>query len=217
MSTAIGIKSRIDGPLQRAAEDRGGLGHNGAVRTPEHPTDEPVDERAGFGGRSPLVDLPTPELLAHYGTILTVLRERGITRTEDSPVGGYAEHLAARAFGLTLTTNSAIGYDGVDAVGVRYQVKGRRMTKWNASRQMSAIRGLGEGLPDPFDWLVGILFAADMSVMRAALVPLEVVRAQATFQPHVNGSRFHLRDAMWSLPRVRDVTDEIKAAAEAEF
>ena len=128
----------------------------------------------------PLEGLSTPALLQSYGVILTILREGGITRTEDSPVGGYAEHLASRAFGLTLRTNSASGHDGTDAVGDRYQVKGRRMTRWNPSRQMSAIRGLEEGKLDPFEWLVGIVFHADMSVVRAAMLPLEVVRAQST-------------------------------------
>lgn len=162
--------------------------------------------------RPRLPELSTPELLAQYGQILTILRERGITRTEDSPVGGYAEYLAKLAFGLELTTNSAIGHDGIDAAGVRYQVKGRRITVWSRARQVSAIRGLGEGLPDPFDFLVGILFNADMSVMRAALVPLAVVRAHSRLQPHVNGWRFHLRDAIWSETGVRDVTDEIRIA-----
>lgn len=162
-----------------------------------------------------LADLSTPELLSHYGEILTILRDRGITRTEDSPVGGYAEYLAAIAFGLELTTNSAIGYDGIDAAGVRYQVKGRRITAWSQARQVSAIRGLGEGLPDPFDLLVGILFNADMSVMRAALVPLAVIQANSKLQRHVNGWRFHLRDGVWSIPGVRDVTDEIRTAAAA--
>ena len=160
--------------------------------------------------------LSTPELLTHYGEILTILRERGVTRTEDSPVGGYAEYLASLAFGLKLSTNSAIGHDGVDAARVRYQVKGRRITRWNPSRQVSAIRGLGPGVPDPFDFLIGILFNADMSVMRAALVPLANVRAHSKLQPHVNGWRFHLRDAIWSEPGVQDVTDAIRTAAAAD-
>ncbi|NJD28915.1 MAG: hypothetical protein FIA92_11535 [Chloroflexi bacterium] len=162
---------------------------------------------------SPLADVPTPELLAIYGQILTILRERGITRTEDSPVGGYAEYLASIAFGLELTTNSAIGYDGIDAEGIRYQVKGRRITRWNPSRQVSAIRGLGDEHVEPFNLLVGILFNADMSVMRAALVPVAVVRAQSKLQAHVNGWRFHLRDAVWAISGVRDVTDEIREAS----
>ena len=59
----------------------------------------------------PLSEVATPQLMEQYGRILTILRERGITRTEDSPVGGYAEYLVAKAFHLTLAPNSGIGYD----------------------------------------------------------------------------------------------------------
>lgn len=173
-----------------------------------------LDERAD--NASPFAGMTTSEILRMYGQILTTLRERGITRTEDSPVGGYAEHLARRAFGLTLETNSKAGYDGKDEWGARYQVKGRRITRWNSSRQLSAIRGLADGQPDPFDWLLGILFHEDMSVMRAALVPAGVVRSQSRFQAHVNGSRFHLRDAVWSVPGVLDVTEDVIRVALEE-
>ncbi len=172
------------------------------------------DERAAI--TSPFAGMRTSEILRTYGQILTILRERGITRTEDSPVGGYAEYLARRAFGLTLETNSKAGYDGKDESGARYQMKARRITRWNASRQLSAIRGLADGQPDPFDSLLGILFHEDMSVMRAALVPVSVVRSQSRFQAHVNGSRFHLRDAVWSVPGVLDVTEDVTRVALEE-
>jgi hypothetical protein len=155
----------------------------------------------------------TAELLALYGSILTVLRERGITRSENSPVGDYAEHLASIAFGLTLVNNSSIGYDGVDADGVRYQVKGRRITRRNPSRQLSAIRGLAtEG--DPFDVLLGILFDGEFRIWRAALVPLSVVKLRAKRQEHVNAWRLMLTEPVWTLPGVTDVTKRVRAAAE---
>jgi hypothetical protein len=163
----------------------------------------------------PLTQTSTSQLLALYGTILTLLRERGIVRSENSPVGDYAEYLAARAFGLTLTQNSAIGWDGVDAAGARYQVKGRRITPWNPSRQLSAIRGLEPGQADPFDSLVGILFNGDFTIMRAAIVPLSVVRLQARPQPRVNGWRFVLTEAVWLIPGVEDATEKVRGALEA--
>lgn len=57
----------------------------------------------------------TAELLASYGAILTALLERGVIRTENSPVGDVAEWLAGRAFGLELAANSGVGWDGRDA------------------------------------------------------------------------------------------------------
>jgi hypothetical protein len=162
---------------------------------------------------NPLAHSSTAELLALYGSILTALRVRGIVRSENSPVGDYAEHLASRAFGLALSLNSAIGYDGVDTAGLRYQVKGRRMTPWNRSRQLGAIRGLEPGKGDPFDVLIGILFNGDFTILRAALIPISVVRSSAKPQAHVNGWRFMLTDGVWELPGVIDVTEAVRAAA----
>lgn len=162
-----------------------------------------------------LADRSTSELLALYGRILNVLRQRGVTRSENPPTGDYAELLAARAFGLTLTTNSSSALDGTDATGIRYQVKGRRITPWNKSRQLSAIRGLDAPVP-PFEFLVGILFNPDYSIMRAAMIPIGQVLPRATFQSHVNGWRFILNDVVWTLDGVRDVTVEIRSATLAD-
>jgi len=148
-----------------------------------------------------------------YGSILTELRAQGIVRSENSPVGDYAEYLAARTFGLTLTRNSAIGYDGVDASGVRYQVKGRRMTQWNKSRGLGAIRGLATEV-DPFDLLLAILFEPDFAIQRAALVPIDVVRSRAKRHEHINAWRLTLTDTVWGIAGVQDVTALIAAAAE---
>lgn len=179
--------------------------HGQLVRQPEPPSAHQVE----LSGRS------TSDLLALYGTILNVLRERGITRSENPPTGDYAEPLAARAFGLALTNNSSSALDGTNTSGVRYQVKGRRMTRWNKSRQLSAIRGL-DAPTQPFDFLVGILFNADYTIMRAAMIPFDQVRPRATFQSHVNGWRFMLNDVVWTLVGVRDVTEEIRLATLAD-
>ena len=51
---------------------------------------------------------------------------------------------------------------------------------------------------------------------RAALVPVAVVRARASRQEHVNAWRLMLTDAVWLLPGVEDVTDQVRAAAVGE-
>lgn len=51
------------------------------------------------------------ELLTLYVDILDELRERGVIRTENGPIGDYAERLAANRLGLTLVKNSTVGYD----------------------------------------------------------------------------------------------------------
>ena len=67
---------------------------------------------------------------------------------------------------------------------------------------------------DPFDLLVAVLFEADFGVMRAALVPVEVVRARAVRVDYVNAWRMMLTDAVWGIEGVQDITARIRAAAE---
>ena len=153
----------------------------------------------------------TEELLALYGGILSELRAREVIRSENSPVGDYAEYLAAIAFRLSLAANSSIGYDGVDPQGVRYQVKARRITRWSRSRQLGSIRGLGRPT-DPFDVLLGVLFNPDLSVQRAARIPVDVVRHFSKHQPYVNAWRFMLSDSVWLAEGVEDVTEPMVLA-----
>jgi hypothetical protein len=57
--------------------------------------------------------------------------------------------------------------DATDSTGVRYQIKGRRLTQHNKSL------GVLRDLPDQrFDFLAAVLFHEDYRVMKAALVPL---------------------------------------------
>jgi hypothetical protein len=162
-----------------------------------------------------LGERPTSDLLRLYGQILTELRTREIIRSENSPVGDYAEYLVARAFGFRLVANSSIGYDAIGDDGVRYQVKGRRITPWNRSRQLGAIRGLS-GATDPFDALVAVLFDPDMAVTKAVMMPIAAVKAVAREQPHVNGWRLVLTDAVLQRADIRDVTSEVRAAEDQD-
>ena len=159
--------------------------------------------------------LPVSGLLRTYADVLDELRRRKIVRSTNNPVADYAELIAARGLGLDLALMSVSGYDAKAWDGRRYQIKGRRITAENASRQLSAIRGLEDGRPDPFDVLVGILFNANFSVARAAAIPVDVVRRLATPAPHVNARRFILRDSVWDEPGVVDVTRQIADAVDA--
>ena len=149
------------------------------------------------------------ELLALYSEIMEELRTRKVVRSSNNPTADYAEGLVAKALCLTLNAGSTTGYDGTDENGRRIEIKGRRPTPHNKSRQMSAIRSLDA---KHFDFLAGVLFAPDFTVLRAALIPYEQVKAQSTYVKHINGWRFLLRDAVWSLPGVRDITAELQEA-----
>jgi hypothetical protein len=149
------------------------------------------------------------ELLRMRGAILDELRRREIIHTTNSPISDCAEVLFCRAFGWTRVGNPASGFDAMDAAGQRNQIKARRITDAPGSRQLSAIRGL---VASPFDTLAAALFAPSFSVHRAALIPIDVVRTRVRRSSHTNSDVFHLRDNVWSMPAVIDVTDELRAA-----
>ena len=52
----------------------------------------------------------------------------------------------------------------MDAVGKRYQIKARKLTTHNTSRQLGAIRELEKG---HFDYLAAVLFSERFEVRRA--------------------------------------------------
>ncbi|MBB3769865.1 hypothetical protein FHS55_000451 [Angulomicrobium tetraedrale] len=159
-----------------------------------------------------LRDCTVSQLLRLHAGIADELRRRELLRSGNGPAGDYAEALFARAFGWNLSANSTTGYDAVDSQGIRYQIKCRRVTVRNPSRQLSALRRLDQR---PFDQLAGLILDERFDVHRAAIIPLETIIAGSTFTPHVNAWRFILRDAARNLPGTRDVTGEMKAAPAA--
>jgi hypothetical protein len=144
-------------------------------------------------------------LLALHAAIGEELRERGVLRSANSPTGDLAEYLFCLAFGWSQENNSARAFDATDADGTRYQIKGRRLHRRNKSRQLSAIRDL-EG----FETLATVLFDDDFRITRVALIPAPEVRAHSTYVKHTNSHRFLLRDAIWDIPGVIDVTDRLR-------
>ncbi len=160
-----------------------------------------------------LTDTPPSALLALYVDVLAQLRQRAIIRSTNNPVADYAEYLVAQALGVQLAAKSTTGYDAIGSDGERYEVKARRLTASNLSRQLSAIRGLPER---HFDYLAGVLFAEDFTVARACLVPISVVEQEATYRSHVNAWILHLRDSLWARGDVRDITAAVRAAAADE-
>lgn len=152
------------------------------------------------------------ELLTLQAAALGELRRRNVVRTNNAPVGDYAELLFAMAFGWSLSSNSSSGYDAIDNDNKSYQIKCRRITAENPSRQLSALRRLDS---KPFDHLAAVLFDVDFEVTRAAIIPHAIVVSSSTFTQHVNAHRFILRDSVWDIPGVSDVTGVLKRAERA--
>lgn len=160
-----------------------------------------------------LTNLPVSSLLGLHGDVIAELRRREIVRSANNPTGDYGELLFSRAFGWALNGNSSADADATDADGLTYQIKCRRLTEQNGSRQLGFIRRL----PDrPFDRLAAVLLDSKFRVMRGAIIPYEVVQPLAAYVDSVRAWRFILRDSVWQLSGVLDVTDQLRRV-EAEL
>ena len=154
--------------------------------------------------------LSTRDLLTLHARIENLLRERKITRSSNNPAGDLAEKLFEKAFGWTLTGNSHKHTDAIGPDGSRYQIKARRMTKYNSSRQLSAIRDLRGA---NFDFLACVLFEENYGVLRAAIIPYSTVVEHSQFVAHTNSFKFFLREGVWEIPGVRDETANLRSVA----
>lgn len=154
----------------------------------------------------------TRELFALFVAALNELKNRGVTRSTNNPIADYTELLFQHALGLKLNTKSTKGHDAIDGNGLKYEIKGRRVTAHNSSRQLSSLRALEK---KHFDLLGAALFNEDFSVLKACLVPHEQVLKCSTYSAHTNGWIFHLRDHVWGLPGVIDVTAKLQQAEKA--
>lgn len=89
-----------------------------------------------------LESISAPELLRPHAATTNELRRRGVVRSSNNPVGDLAEYLFCRAFGWELAPKSAKAADAVCADGKLYQIKSRRITAHNPSRQLGVLRKL---------------------------------------------------------------------------
>jgi hypothetical protein len=158
-----------------------------------------------------LSKLSIAELFALYGGILRELRDRKIVRTANAPAGDYAEYLVAAALGGELVTSSEKSQD-VLANGRQIQVKSRVIgsPKVLGQRQLGVIRTFD------FDDLAIVLFAADYSVWKAVLLPVETARQRSTYRKYVNGHVLFATDALLADASVKDLTDGLRVASQPE-
>jgi hypothetical protein len=166
------------------------------------------------------ISTPTDrQLFALHLKLLGELHERGILSSANNPTGDLAEYLFCTAFKDWKRANKSQA--NFDAIGpapteFKYQIKGRRITSFNKSRQLSAIRGLEAA--QHFDILAGVLFNEDYSVLKAALIPhgallnLFKKRSHISFQAHTHSYVFLLVDGIWKVEGVEDVTLRLKSA-----
>jgi len=147
-------------------------------------------------------------LLKIYSEILKELRRRNLIRSTNNPVADIAETLVALALKLELVEASTAGYDAISkSNGLRYEIKSRRITSENKSRQLSFIRELDK---EHFDFLVGVLFGEDFQILKACIIPRSTVQKLAKYVKHVNGWRLMLADSIWNEVGVTDMSDTLR-------
>lgn len=149
------------------------------------------------------------QLLALHCQVMALLRERGVVRSSNNPVGDYTEALVAKALGVELAANSQSGYDAIGADGTRYQIKGRRLTVHNGSTQLSAIRNMDGA---PFDQLAAVIYDGDLAVQYAGLIPILIVKQVAKYRAHTNSHTLHFRRPLLDVAGVVNITDRIRAS-----
>ena len=148
-------------------------------------------------------------LFSLYRSILSELKHRGVIRTENAPVGDYAEYLVASALGGQLAPNSEKSWDVLAKDGQKLQVKARVVSEpaEPGQLQLSPFRSFG------FDFAVIVLLSAtDYAVSRAAKVPRYVVESSAIYRQHVNGMVLIARPDIMGHPDALDLTVTLRAA-----
>lgn len=154
-----------------------------------------------------LHNLSVNELLKLQSSILEELRARKIVRTLNNPIGDYTEWLVAKALNLELANNSSAGHDAISTDGVRYQIKGRRVTPSNKSTQLGVLRNLDK---NDFDILIAVIYNEGFEVRHAISIPHEVIRDYASFRSHTNGHVLLVREPLLKDPRVTDISIQLK-------
>ncbi len=134
-----------------------------------------------------LKSLSIRELLALWASALRELRDRGVVRTFNNPIGDIAEELVAIHYGGERGSFTQKTWDvrvGTDLL----QVKALRRTGLRTRRNLSPIRS-----DDGYTALVVVVFTEDLRVDSALRVPREVgqraFRAQSTRQWPSRGRR----------------------------
>lgn len=157
---------------------------------------------------SDFLESQTPkQLLQLTGAIIDELMRRGINRTGNNPLSDYTEWLVAKSLGLTLAPTSAQGFDATDDAGDTYEIKGRRLSVRNRSRQLSAIRDIAG---EHFQFLVAVVFEPNLDVRCAFVLPRQAVLAKGRRNEHTNSLKLHATDNLRDVLGVKDVTEAVR-------
>lgn len=134
---------------------------------------------------SDLKRLKDEELFQLYARLMQELRQRELIRSSNNPVSDYAEKIICEKMNLDQQKKSSKGFDAIDKKsGTKYQIKARRLTKHNKSRQLGVIRNLDQKL---FDYLIAVIFDKFFNVLEIWRIPRETIPRYARYSSHQNG------------------------------
>ena len=132
-----------------------------------------------------LDNLENGDLLQLYGRLMEKLRQRKLIRSSNNPVSDYAEKIVCEKLKLSIQRKSSKGYDAIDEKsGFKYQIKARRVTSHNKSRQLGVIRNLDQKL---FDYLIAVIFDESFKPIEIWRIPREAIPKYARYSQHQNG------------------------------
>ena len=112
------------------------------------------------------------------------LRDRKIVRTSNNPTGDYAEKVVVEKMKLHRCGKEEKGCDAIASNGVKYQIKGRRLTRHNSSRQLGAIRNLDNHL---FNFLLAVIFDERFNILEMWKIPRKYVEDHSKWSEQVHG------------------------------
>jgi hypothetical protein len=143
-----------------------------------------------------LTKMSVRQLLALWASSLRELRDRGVVRTFNNPIGDIAEELVALHYRGERGSFSQKTWD-VRVGDELLQVKALRRTGVRTRRNLSPIRS-----DDGYTAVVVVIFTEDLRVDQALRIPREVVNEMFVRRPHVNGRIINLGRRLLERPEV---------------
>lgn len=143
--------------------------------------------------------LSVRELLALWAGTLRELRDRGVVRTFNNPIGDIAEELVAIHYAGERGSFSQKTWD-VRSGDELLQVKALRRTGTTTRRNLSPVRA-DEG----YTAVIVVIFTEDLRVEEALRIPRAVVNELFVHRPHVNGRVITLTRRLLEHPAVATI------------
>jgi hypothetical protein len=95
------------------------------------------------------------------------------------------EKIIAKRLNLKLSAGSNKGCLAIDEKPqVKFQVKSKRITKYNDSRKVGVVRNFDQRL---FDFLIAVFFDEFLEPQEIWQVPVDIISRYAKFSKHQNG------------------------------